>query len=83
MTQDRSISCPLVLIVHLQRYAFHKSTNIKLRTRVEFPIDDLDLSGICTNTVDQSCYELYAVCYHSGLESSNGHYRGCFNIFIN
>jgi len=64
------------LIVHLQRYAFHNYTNFKLRTRVNFLINNLDLKDYCSNKFEQSLYDLYAVCYHRGNELSNGHYKG-------
>ena len=85
MNKDRSISGPLILIVHLQRYAFHKNTNIKLRTRVDFTINDLDMREYSSNKIDQCLYDLYAVCYHSGTESSNGHYKGdnyCLKVLV-
>lgn len=66
-------SLPNYLIIHLKR--FDENGN-KIKSYIDFPIDDLDLTHyICNKKKDPNnyIYTLYAVNYHEG-NMKNGHY---------
>lgn len=66
---------PEVLVIHLKRFSFSRSTKHKLETFVNFPIHDLDLTNYIANKKisQRQIYELYAVSNHYGSMAS-GHY---------
>ncbi|KAM9752836.1 LOW QUALITY PROTEIN: ubiquitin carboxyl-terminal hydrolase 11-like [Menidia menidia] len=67
---------PEVLIIHLKRFCYTKFTREKLDTLVEFPLRDLDLSGLLlrrSSLEPQSRYDLIAVSNHYG-GLRDGHY---------
>ncbi|KAL6593371.1 hypothetical protein ACP70R_049026 [Stipagrostis hirtigluma subsp. patula] len=66
---------PEVLVIHLKRFSFSRSTKQKLETFVNFPIHDLDLTHYIANkkSSHRQIYELYAVSNHYGSMAS-GHY---------
>ncbi|CAD6257147.1 unnamed protein product [Miscanthus lutarioriparius] len=66
---------PEVLVIHLKRFSFSRSTKQKLETFVNFPIHDLDLTNYIANkkSSERQIYELYAVSNHYGNMAS-GHY---------
>ncbi|PUZ44790.1 hypothetical protein GQ55_8G152100 [Panicum hallii var. hallii] len=66
---------PEVLVIHLKRFSFSRSTKQKLETFVNFPIHDLDLTNYIANkkSSERQMYELYAVSNHYGSMAS-GHY---------
>ncbi|TVU25493.1 hypothetical protein EJB05_27992 [Eragrostis curvula] len=66
---------PEVLVIHLKRFSFSRSTKQKLETFVNFPIHDLDLTNYIANkkSSERQIYELYAVSNHYGSMAS-GHY---------
>lgn len=73
------LSTPLVLQVHLKRFAFDPWTfqRRKLNSVFTFPFK-LDLSNYCENTQEGHQYSLFAVLVHSG-GSSGGHYYAFIN----
>ncbi|KAK3118773.1 hypothetical protein QOZ80_9BG0707130 [Eleusine coracana subsp. coracana] len=66
---------PDVLVIHLKRFSFSRSTKQKLETFVNFPIHDLDFTNYIANkkSSGRQIYELYAVSNHYGSMAS-GHY---------
>ncbi|XP_072955220.1 ubiquitin carboxyl-terminal hydrolase 5 [Typha angustifolia] len=66
---------PQVLVIHLKRFSFSRSTKHKLETFVNFPIHDLDLTNYVANKKNshRQIYELYALSNHYGSMAS-GHY---------
>ncbi|KAJ1275321.1 hypothetical protein BS78_05G127000 [Paspalum vaginatum] len=66
---------PEVLVIHLKRFSFSRSTKQKLETFVNFPIHGLDLTNYIANkkSSERQIYELYAVSNHYGSMAS-GHY---------
>ncbi|KAG2557633.1 ubiquitin carboxyl-terminal hydrolase 5-like isoform X2 [Panicum virgatum] len=66
---------PEVLVIHLKRFSFSRSTKQKLETFVNFPLHDLDLTNYIANkkSSERQMYELYAVSNHYGSMAS-GHY---------
>ncbi|XP_010929801.2 ubiquitin carboxyl-terminal hydrolase 5 isoform X1 [Elaeis guineensis] len=66
---------PEVLVIHLKRFSFSRSTKHKLETFVNFPIHDLDLTNYVANknSSQRQIYELYALSNHYGSMAS-GHY---------
>lgn len=71
---------PEVLVIHLKRFSFSRSTKHKLETFVNFPIHDLDLTNYIANKISQPrLYELYAVSNHYGSMAS-GHYTAYIKL---
>ncbi|KAL6875597.1 hypothetical protein ACP4OV_013110 [Aristida adscensionis] len=66
---------PEVLVIHLKRFSFSRSTKQKLETFVNFPLHNLDLTHYIANkkSSHRQIYELYAVSNHYGSMGS-GHY---------
>ncbi|KAJ8475633.1 hypothetical protein OPV22_019360 [Ensete ventricosum] len=65
---------PEVLVIHLKRFSFSRSTKHKLETFVNFPIHDLDLTNyVAHKKGSPQIYELYALSNHYGSMAS-GHY---------
>ncbi|XP_074568079.1 ubiquitin carboxyl-terminal hydrolase 5 isoform X2 [Curcuma longa] len=66
---------PEVLVIHLKRFSFSRSTKHKLETFVNFPIHDLDLTNYVAHKKGSQpqIYELYALSNHYGSMAS-GHY---------
>ncbi|KAJ6801470.1 ubiquitin carboxyl-terminal hydrolase 5 [Iris pallida] len=66
---------PDVLVIHLKRFSFSRSTKHKLETFVNFPIHDFDLTNYVAhkNNSQRQLYELYALSNHYGSMAS-GHY---------
>ncbi|XP_077526530.1 ubiquitin carboxyl-terminal hydrolase 43-like [Haemaphysalis longicornis] len=73
-------SCPEVLVIHLKRFHQNGGRHSKLATRVEVPLQDLDLSGhLCqgASVSGSALYDLYAFCSHHGTGLQGGHYTAC------
>lgn len=71
-------SLPEVLIIHLKRFSYTKSTREKLESMVDFPLRDLDLSSFLlrksvSSSEPPSRYDLIAVSNHYG-GLRDGHY---------
>ncbi|KAJ3671901.1 hypothetical protein LUZ60_007980 [Juncus effusus] len=66
---------PDVLVIHLKRFSFSRSTKHKLETFVNFPIYGLDLTNYVANKKSSQglVYDLYALSNHYGSMAS-GHY---------
>lgn len=66
---------PEILIVHLKRFSYSQVLRDKLETFVDFPLDELDLTGFLLHDSDPSLnrYRLYAISNHFGSMGS-GHY---------
>ncbi|KAK2142358.1 hypothetical protein LSH36_965g00004 [Paralvinella palmiformis] len=64
---------PKVLIIHLKRFNQGSYYRSKLQTKVEFPINRLDLSPYAAQSKGSPVYNLYAVSNHSG-STGGGHY---------
>ncbi|KAG8543739.1 hypothetical protein GDO81_023789 [Engystomops pustulosus] len=65
---------PKILILHLKRFEYKGCLKRKLKTNVDFPMKNLDLSPFVSPLiVKQQKYKLYAIVNHSG-ELDFGHY---------
>jgi len=65
---------PNILVIHLKRFNFSKYSREKLTVKVEFPIDNLQLSEFVLNDVEKNTtYSLFAVSNHIG-SIGGGHY---------
>ncbi|CAM8927558.1 unnamed protein product [Rhodiola kirilowii] len=66
---------PDVLVIHLKRFSYSRSTKHKLETFVNFPIYNFDLTNYVAykNSPHKQLYELYALTNHYGGMGS-GHY---------
>ncbi|XP_031397358.1 ubiquitin carboxyl-terminal hydrolase 8-like isoform X2 [Punica granatum] len=66
---------PEILVIHLKRFSYSWSLKNKLETFVDFPINDLDLSGYLVHSISNfPCkYDLYAISNHYG-GLGGGHY---------
>ena len=76
---------PEVLVIHLKRFSFSRSTKHKLETFVNFPIHDLDLTNYVAHKrgPERQLYELYALSNHYGSMAS-GHYTAHIKVgFLN
>jgi len=74
-----------VLVIHLKRFSFSRSTKHKLETFVNFPIHDLDLTNYVAHKrgPERQLYELYALSNHYGSMAS-GHYTAHIKVgFLN
>ncbi|XP_020575008.1 ubiquitin carboxyl-terminal hydrolase 5 isoform X1 [Phalaenopsis equestris] len=73
---------PEVLVIHLKRFSFSRSTKQKLETFVNFPIHDFDLTDYLANkgNSQRQTYELYALSNHYGSMAS-GHYTAHIKLF--
>ncbi|KAL5203880.1 hypothetical protein ABZP36_008751 [Zizania latifolia] len=71
---------PEVLVIHLKRFSFSRSTKQKLETFVNFPVHDFDLTNYIANKCsERQIYELYAVSNHYGSMAS-GHYTAYIKL---
>ena len=69
-----------MLVIHLKRFSFSRSTKQKLETFVNFPLHDLDLTNYIANkSSERQMYELYAVSNHYGSMAS-GHYTAHIKV---
>ncbi|MEW5298615.1 MAG: hypothetical protein WDW36_001715 [Sanguina aurantia] len=67
-------SLPQVLIIHLKRFSYSRTSRDKLDTRVEYPLEGLDLSSVVmTGQQVPPTYDLFAVSNHFG-SLGGGHY---------
>lgn len=88
-TQIEIYSPPKILIVHFKRFKTEKNTKTKINNRINFPLEELDLSDYIVNhnspldlvkegkgklKRNKILYDLYAVIYHHGTSLSHGHY---------
>ncbi|KAG1678285.1 hypothetical protein FOA52_013906 [Chlamydomonas sp. UWO 241] len=65
---------PEVLVVHLKRFCYTRTQREKITTRVDFPLEGLDLSGHLMRPQGVSpIYDCYAVSNHFG-SLGGGHY---------
>lgn len=65
---------PPILIVHLKRFRFNRQSRGKIRTFVDYPIVDLDLSSVCEGFQrEKPIYDLIAISNHQG-SLGRGHY---------
>ena len=78
---------PKILVIHLKRFLY-TPYSYKISTRVEYPIEGLDISKFLSSQLEQSSkgqpirhnpsnnciYDLYAISSHSGSSQSCGHY---------
>jgi ubiquitin carboxyl-terminal hydrolase 4/11/15 len=69
---------PPILILHLKRFKIKKSifsqqTSERIDTLVDYPLENLDLSGFVREKSVEPIYDLYAVSNHIG-NSGFGHY---------
>ena len=64
---------PNVCVFHLQRMTPFLT---KVEDLVEFPVEDLDLGGYLTSTLEENeaKFDLYAICNHLGGTPQSGHY---------
>ncbi|XP_031421817.1 ubiquitin carboxyl-terminal hydrolase 21 [Clupea harengus] len=67
---------PKVLVIHLNRFTMSRYSISKSTVRVSFPITNLDLGPYGPVDCGPVLYNLYAVCYHSGMVNM-GHYTAC------
>ncbi|KAM7257841.1 hypothetical protein ACFE04_013582 [Oxalis oulophora] len=72
---------PEVLVIHLKRFSYSRSTKHKLETFVNFPIHDFDLTNYIANknNSQRQLYELYALTNHYGGMGS-GHYTAYIKL---
>ena len=72
---------PEILIVHLKRFSYSQLLRDKLETFVDFPLDELDLTGFLSHDSDPSLnhYRLYAISNHFGNMGS-GHYTALIYV---
>ncbi|XP_062181990.1 ubiquitin carboxyl-terminal hydrolase 5-like isoform X2 [Phragmites australis] len=72
---------PEVLVIHLKRFSFSRSTRQKLEIFVNFPIHNFDLTRYIANkkSSHRQIYELYAVSNHYGSMAS-GHYTAFIKL---
>lgn len=72
---------PKYLIVQLKRFKYIGNVALKINQKIDYPVDDLDLSKYLTLNEQQlvcSCkYQLYAVANHVGSPSSGHYYAYC------
>lgn len=81
---------PEILIIHLKRFSSEMDGNRcrmdKNSTRIDFPLDDLDLQDYISphnrSPRDQTTYELYGVVQQFG-SLGGGHYTACCRNSIN
>lgn len=64
---------PEVLTIHLKRFRHDHYSNTKVWTRVDFPLEGLDMSRWTGNSEDCQ-YELCGVITHEGGGADSGHY---------
>ncbi|KAM3727690.1 Ubiquitin carboxyl-terminal hydrolase [Dirofilaria immitis] len=71
------ISPPEILCIHLKRFRHELSYSVKVRSRVTFPVYDLDLTPFIANpegNKDSVLYDLVAFITHYGGNAESGHY---------
>ncbi|NWS91134.1 UBP2 hydrolase, partial [Toxostoma redivivum] len=64
---------PKILVLHLKRFSEARIRSSKLTTFVNFPLKDLDLRELASQSCNHAVYNLYAVSNHSGT-TMGGHY---------
>lgn len=66
---------PEILVVHLKRFSYSRFLKNKLETYVDFPLDELDLTGFLAHESGPRLnrYRLYALSNHYG-SMGGGHY---------
>jgi ubiquitin carboxyl-terminal hydrolase 4/11/15 len=65
---------PEILVIHLKRFSYSRYYRNKIETRVDFPLQDLDLTNYVINPDEpQPLYDLFAVSNHYG-GLGGGHY---------
>ncbi|KAG5843993.1 ubiquitin carboxyl-terminal hydrolase 2-like [Anguilla rostrata] len=64
---------PKILVLHLKRFSEARVRTSKLTTFVNFPLRDLDLRELASESSADAVYNLYAVSNHSGT-TLGGHY---------
>jgi ubiquitin carboxyl-terminal hydrolase 4/11/15 len=70
-----------VLVIHLKRFSYSGLWGEKVSTRVEYPINDLDLRSNLP-LGEHPVYDLFAVSnHHGGL--GGGHYTAMAKNFVN
>ncbi|XP_065316862.1 ubiquitin carboxyl-terminal hydrolase 33-like isoform X2 [Gordionus sp. m RMFG-2023] len=76
---SKIIKLPEVLCIHLKRFRHDFSYSSKVSTKIDFPLQDLDMGPY----LDKSCrdeiqtYDLVAVISHRGTSLAGGHYTTC------
>jgi len=67
-----------ILIIHFKRHQ-HVPKRKKITTKIDFPINGLDLSRYILSGENEKTYDLFAICNHYG-ELNQGHYTAlCLN----
>ncbi|XP_011409062.2 PREDICTED: ubiquitin carboxyl-terminal hydrolase 15-like [Amphimedon queenslandica] len=65
---------PEILVIHLKRFSYNRYFRNKIESKVEFPLENLDLSKYVVNEEEpQPLYDLFAVSNHFG-GLGGGHY---------
>jgi ubiquitin C-terminal hydrolase len=65
---------PNILVVHIKRFMYTKTKRGKIRTRLDFPMRDWNLSKLISGEQKHPpIYDLFAVCNHEGT-LGQGHY---------
>jgi len=75
---------PDLVVIHLKRFSYTRTSRDKISTLVDFPLEGLDLSEFSPNPAyhgtGQAVYDLYAVSNHFG-SLGGGHYTAyCKNL---
>jgi len=78
---------PDLLIIHLKRFTYDQYRRDKITVKVDFPLENLDLSPFIVNEEEKSkrehaLYDLFAVSNHYG-GLGGGHYTACAKNLIN
>lgn len=63
---------PPILIIHLKRFRVFRTYREKIKARINFPVENLDIRDITLGD-SKELYDLFAVCNHFGT-LSGGHY---------
>ncbi len=73
-------SFPYILVIQLKRFQNHgwkRSRPEKMKTHVDFPLRNLDLSVYADENSNGCVYDCIAVCNHIGSSMGKGHYTAC------
>ncbi|VDM19866.1 unnamed protein product [Wuchereria bancrofti] len=71
------IDPPEILCIHLKRFRHELSYSVKVRSKVTFPVHDLDLTPFVANfekNKEPVLYDLVAFITHYGANAESGHY---------